>query len=277
MNALVPIEQNNVQAFRASTDAATICKEIVVATATNIQGRKYVCVEGWQAIAVAHGCTASARGVERIDGGVRAVGEVRRMSDGAVIAEAEGFVGEDEPTWFGGPSRGKTLPKRADYAIRAMAQTRAISRACRSAFAHVVVMMNAGLSTTPAEEVPDGGFNDAPEVESSPAPRQQEAPVPREKMEGPFETKTALKKAADGFIADLRKCASADELEYILGAPTTQRLKAQLKQYWPGYLTGKGMPAEFEAIIPLVNRLKAEMDGSEFDNIDETVLEGANA
>jgi hypothetical protein len=45
-----------------------------------------------------------------------------------------------------------------------MAQTRAISRACRSAFAHVVVMMNAGLSTTPAEEVPYDGFDgdDAP-------------------------------------------------------------------------------------------------------------------
>jgi len=34
-----------------------------------------------------------------------------------------------------------------------MAQTRSISRACRSAFAHVVVMMQAGLETTPAEEV----------------------------------------------------------------------------------------------------------------------------
>src|SRR3546814_4663117 len=41
-----------------------------------------------------------------------------------------------------------------------MAQTRAISRACRSAFAHVVVMIDADLATTPAEEVPDGGFID---------------------------------------------------------------------------------------------------------------------
>lgn len=100
------------------------------------------------------------------------------MADGVVIAEAEGFVGEDEPTWYGGQSRGKTLPKRADYAIRAMAQTRAISRACRSAFAHVVVMMNAGLSTTPAEEVPAGGFEDAPRAD----PVQQPArPAPQQK------------------------------------------------------------------------------------------------
>lgn len=151
----------NAEAYRASTDAATLCKEIVVRTAVSIQNRRYVCVEGWQALAVAHGCAAGSRDVERIEGGVRAIGEVRRMSDGTLIATAEGFVGEDEPTWYGGVLRGKTLPKRADYAIRAMAQTRAISRACRSAFAHVVVMMDAGLATTPAEEVPFGGFDNA--------------------------------------------------------------------------------------------------------------------
>lgn len=170
MNQLTPIDpQTNVQAYRASTEAATLCKEIVVQTAMNIQNRKYVKVEGWQAIAVAHGCTASARDVERVDGGVRAIGEIRRMSDGAIIATAEGFVGEDEPTWYGGEVKNnygtKTLPKRPDYAIRAMAQTRAISRACRSAFAHVVVMMNAGLETTPAEEVPMGGFDNGAQAE----------------------------------------------------------------------------------------------------------------
>lgn len=175
MNAIAPIQSSNVEAFRASTDAAEICKGIVVETAKNIQGRKYVCVEGWQAIAIAHGCAASSRDVERVEGGVRAVGEVRRMSDGALIAQAEGFVGEDEATWFGGETisygKPKTLPKRSDYAIRAMAQTRAISRACRSAFAHVVVMMNAGLATTPAEEVPDGGFdNESRMVEHKPEP-----------------------------------------------------------------------------------------------------------
>jgi hypothetical protein len=77
------------------------------------------------------------------------------MSDGQLISTAEGFVGEDEAVWFGGQVDNKSYPKRAEYAIRAMAQTRAISRACRSAFAHVVVMMNKGLATTPAEEVYD--------------------------------------------------------------------------------------------------------------------------
>lgn len=152
--ALAVIPENAVDTYRTSTNAATICGAIVKQTAQNIQGRKYVRCEGWQAIAVAHGCAASATHVERVEGGFRAVGQVRRMDTGAVIAEAEGFVGEDEPTWFGGKTTsGKTLPKRPDFAIRAMAQTRAISRACRSAFAHVVVMIDKDLGTTPAEEM----------------------------------------------------------------------------------------------------------------------------
>lgn len=138
--------------LRRASDAASACKAIVTATAMTISGRKYVRVEGWQAIAVAHGCVASARDVERVQGGFRAIGEVRRGTDGIVLATAEGFLGDDEQVW----------EKRPEYAKRAMAQTRAISRACRSAFAHVVVMMQAGLETTPAEEVPEGGFVDVP-------------------------------------------------------------------------------------------------------------------
>ena len=97
---------------------------------------------------MAHGCVASARDVERVDGGYRCIGEVRRMDNGQVIATAEGFLGDDEPMWA----------KRPEYARRAMCQTRSISRACRSAFAHVVVLMDAGLETVPAEEVPQEGF-----------------------------------------------------------------------------------------------------------------------
>lgn len=150
---------------KLATDVAGICKEIVTRTAQNIQGRRYVRVEGWQAIATAHGCIASARDVERVETGWRCIGEIRRMDTGAVISTAEGFVGDDEPVWCGGTVKGKTYEARPEYAKRAMCQTRAISRACRSAFAHVVVMMNEGLETTPAEEVPHDGFTDAKPVQ----------------------------------------------------------------------------------------------------------------
>jgi hypothetical protein len=66
-----------------------------------------------------------------------------RLSDGEVVASAEGYIGTDEPTW----------KSRLRYAKRAMAQTRATSRACRSALAWIIPLLDAGLETTPAEEV----------------------------------------------------------------------------------------------------------------------------
>lgn len=137
------VEATALTSHRAATNAAGLCRDLVVKTAMKIQGRRYVQVEGWQAIANAFGCVASARNVERVDGGFRATGQVIRVSDGTVIAEAEGFVGDDEKTWANRPV----------FARRAMAQTRAMSRACRSAFAFVVTLMDAGLETTPAEEM----------------------------------------------------------------------------------------------------------------------------
>ncbi len=142
---------NGVQNYmRQATDVAGVCREIVSATAQKIGTNRYVRVEGWQSIAVAHGCVASARDVERLEDGYRCIGEVKRMDNGQVISSAEGFLGDDEPMWANRPT----------YAKRAMCQTRAISRACRSAFAHIVVLIDKSLSTTPAEEVPNGGFED---------------------------------------------------------------------------------------------------------------------
>lgn len=208
MNALVAQPLTNADVYRASTDAAGLCRDIVMKTAMTIQNRQYVRVEGWQAIAIAHGCTGSARDVERVDGGVRAMGEIRRMSDGALIATAEGFVGEDEATWYGGEivayGKKKTLPKRPDYAIRAMAQTRAISRACRSAFAHVVVLIDANLSTTPAEEVPMGGFDndhggEPRNITPTNTPRANEAKEP--------DASVSMSKAS------IDKCNTVDEIK----------------------------------------------------------------
>lgn len=256
MNAMVPVA-SNAEAYRASTDAAEMCREIVVATASNIQGKRYVGVEGWQAIAIAHGCAAGSRDVERVEGGVRALGEVRRMSDGVVIATAEGFVGEDEPTWYGGVSRGKTLPKRADYAIRAMAQTRAISRACRSAFAHVVVMMKAGLATTPAEEVPYGGFDDhaGETVDVTPTPVE---PAARQKLEGPHTSKTALRKAVHDIIAEVRKAQSVEAIEAL--KTEHKRTINQAVRDWPDLINGDPNIPEDLGLKGVVEQRKAELD-----------------
>lgn len=212
--ATVPTENPGTM-IRHASDVAGVCREIVMRTACNIQGRKYVKCEGWMAIATAHGCVASSKDVQRIDGGYRAIGEIRRISDGVLLAQAEGFIGEDEPTWFGGGPR--NLPKRADYAIRAMCQTRAISRACRAAFAHVVVLIDGGLSTTPAEEVPDGGFRDEPPktpqdapqtpTTRTPAATKKASPTPKSASAGKPAASSApdAKFDAKAFLANCKK------------------------------------------------------------------------
>jgi hypothetical protein len=137
--------------MRRATDVASVCREIVQKTAMELKGKRYVRVEGWASIAAAYGCVPSIREVTELDdGGVCAICDLKR-SDGTIVASAEGYVGTDEPTWA-------TRPK---YARRGMAQTRAVSRVCRTAFAFVVVMIDSNLSTTPAEEIP---LNDAAEA-----------------------------------------------------------------------------------------------------------------
>ena len=170
----LPTQGATAARFREATDAASVCKEIVLKTAVTIGARRFVPVEGWMSIAICHGCVGSIKSVDEVSGGVRAVAELKRGDQ--VLTTAEGFVGKDEPTWYGGlmmrwdkikhQQVEVTMPKRADYAIRAMAQTRALSRVCRTAFAHVVVLMHEGLETTPAEEsvidMPEGAVTEHP-------------------------------------------------------------------------------------------------------------------
>jgi hypothetical protein len=139
------------QEMRLATDVAGICKEIVLRTAVTIEGKKYVRVEGWQSIAAAWGCTPEIISITHTTEpvqGVRAEAVLRRDSDGQILSRAFGFVGKDEQRKASDPN----------YSNEAMAQTRAVSRVCRHKFAFVVVLMDAGLETTPAEEVPREGF-----------------------------------------------------------------------------------------------------------------------
>lgn len=152
----------------AAKDAAKVCREIVKACAVSIGGRRYVPIEGWQSIAAAFGCVLSAGSVEAVEGGIRATGRVVRVADGATLAEAEGFVGTDEKAWAARPA----------YASRAMSQTRAMSRAARSAFAFVVTLIDRNLSATPAEEVPEGGFTGARSAAPSRSTRRAAAAPP---------------------------------------------------------------------------------------------------
>ncbi len=123
---------------------AAACRQIVLSTTMDLRGKKYIRAEGWQALAAANGLSPRISMVEEMQNGdIRAVCDLIRLSDGETIASSEGFVGTDEPMW----------QNRPRYARRGMAQTRATSRACRSALAWIVPLLDADLSTTPAEEM----------------------------------------------------------------------------------------------------------------------------
>lgn len=154
--------------YRLSTSVAALCKELCIKTAVKISGKNYVPVATMEAVAVAHGCVVGTRNVEYVQGaentsgGFRCIAELRKVDQpDIVIAQAEGFVGVDEPVWFGGEIKKmngnrevtQAYKKRPDFAIRAFCQTRAAGRVCKQAFAHVLVMMDVGLETAPLEEV----------------------------------------------------------------------------------------------------------------------------
>lgn len=142
--AMIHVQPNRGALSIASANTvAEACRDIVKATAVKVGGGTHIGIEGWLAIAGQHGCTISSRRVKKVEGGYTAEGVVKN-SEGHVLSTAEGFVGDDERMWA----------RRDEYAKRGMAQTRAMSRAARNVFAHVVVAMKAGIRTTPAEEMP---------------------------------------------------------------------------------------------------------------------------
>lgn len=255
MNALVQVPTNGHE-FRQSTDAAGLCGAIVKQTAKKIQGRGYVTVEGWQAIAIAHGCAASALNVERVNdegmSGFKCIAVVRRMDDGREIAQAEGFLGDDENVWA----------KRPVYARRAMVQTRAISRACRSAFAHVVVMIDAGLSTTPAEEVPDGGFVDAQYTEVREPVRQQQAKRQNNPDEG-------MPAAAWAKLIQLIEATNADTGKMLkhFNVPDLKRLSPAQYDQAVGKLEND-LAAMAKAKTNEAGEAQSKTTAGEFDDLD---------
>lgn len=103
--------------------------------------KPHVFVEGWQFLASQFGLIPEIEWTKELEDGWEARAALRRLSDGAVISHGDGECRETESNWKG----------RDSYAIRSMAQTRAVSKVCRIALSSVMVM--AGFNATPAEEM----------------------------------------------------------------------------------------------------------------------------
>lgn len=149
---------------------------------TNIQGRKYVKVEGWEVLGTFLGVLPRERHVTELpDGSYEAFVDLVRSSDGIVVGGASAICGVDEKRWSGADR----------YARRSMAITRAVGKAYRTCFSWIISL--AGYEVTPAEEIP------APEEIYAATDKQKRALA---KIAGDMgiQEKAALKELSDEMI-----------------------------------------------------------------------------
>lgn len=105
-----------------------------------IRDNEHVKIDGWQTLGAMLGISAHTVWSRPLANGWEAKAEAR-TADGRVVGAAEAMCTRDERTWA----------NRDEYALRSMAQTRAMSKALRGPLGFVVTL--AGHSATPAEEV----------------------------------------------------------------------------------------------------------------------------
>ncbi|GIW05190.1 MAG: hypothetical protein KatS3mg059_1810 [Thermomicrobiales bacterium] len=149
---------------------------LVVEFRTRAGVSRHIRIEGWLTLCAMLGIAPREVSVEERDGIYTATVELVRITDGAVIARASAECGApDELDRHGQP----IWASRPRFQRRAMAITRATSRACRIALGWIPVL--AGYSGTPAEEM-DLVTVEAVATEQEPAPQPQPQPQPQQKQ-----------------------------------------------------------------------------------------------
>jgi hypothetical protein len=127
--------------------------------------KDHVLVEGWCLLGSMLGVFPVVEWTRPVEGGWEARVEARTLN-GQVVGAAEAECLRSENTW-------KT---RDDYALRSMAQTRAVSKALRGPLGFIVQL--AGYNATPAEEmVPLSGAGDESPLPGSTTPAPESDPV----------------------------------------------------------------------------------------------------
>jgi hypothetical protein len=145
-------------ALERMADVATALVDVIDTKKlyAGISGKKHITVEGWTTLGGMLGVVPVVTGTRPNDTGDGIVATVEaRTLDGRVVGAAEGECSRAESKW----------KNRDPFAIRSMAQTRAISRALRAPLGQIIVL--AGYEATPAEEMP--ADEEPPRQRSSPA------------------------------------------------------------------------------------------------------------
>lgn len=133
------------RALEAMSDVATVLVDVIKDRKlyARISGHEHITAEGWTTLGAMLGVVPIVEWTRPNETGDGYVARVEaRTLDGRVVGAAESECSRAERRW-----------KTADpYAIRSMAQTRAIGRALRAPLGQIVVL--AGYEPAPAEEMP---------------------------------------------------------------------------------------------------------------------------
>jgi hypothetical protein len=100
------------------------------------------------------------------------------------------------------------------------------------------------------DEVQDARANFSPANDTKP-----------KKLEGPYTSATALKKAVHEADRNIRGCGDSAELEAYLATDEFQALKTQLLRDAPQFMRGgDNLPEEFEPLVSLVTKMRADFE-----------------
>lgn len=136
--------QDDESYMAAAQQKATLIRQTVerAGCIQNIQGKKYVKVEGWDMLAQICGARAIVTSVESLDDGSYLASAELRATDGRLLQTAQMLCGDkSDPMWANRPK----------YAKLSMVQTRVRGKVCRMEFGALMAM--GGLLPTPAEEM----------------------------------------------------------------------------------------------------------------------------
>jgi hypothetical protein len=176
--------------LKLSTELSQLIKE--KGLSSNIQGKQFVNVEGWQFAGASLGLMPIITSTQDLSNETAikymATCEVRNITTGQLVATGIALCSNAE----------KTKRYFDEYAILSMAQTRAIGKAYRNLLAWL--MKAAGFEATPAEEMDFA---------------KEEAPTKKPKVVDVVAEEIATEVDRDGIIKDIQAAARMKDLTDI--------------------------------------------------------------
>jgi len=184
--------------LKLSTELSQLIKE--KGLSSNIQGKQFVNVEGWQFAGASLGLMPIITSTQDLSNETAikymATCEVRNITTGQLVATGIALCSNAE----------KTKRYFDEYAILSMAQTRAIGKAYRNLLAWL--MKAAGFEATPAEEM---DFADA----KADARAKEETPTKKPKVVEVVAEEISVEVDRDAIIKDIQAAARMKDLTDI--------------------------------------------------------------